>query len=77
MEIEELPWKAGSGMARGRRRGHFFCVSVGDRIYLRFVPFDGDDEEIVKELGTCLRMIECSARLTYSQLWPAEGGTRC
>ncbi len=60
MEIEELPWKAGSGMARGRRRGHFFCVSVGDRIYLRFVPFDGDDEEIVKELGTCLRMIECS-----------------
>jgi hypothetical protein len=39
-EILELPWKAGSGMAKGKRRGHFFCAQVGKRVYLRFVPLD-------------------------------------
>lgn len=58
-EIEELPWKAGSGLARGDRRGHFFCATVGERIYLRFVPLDAPDKEIVDALGTCLRLIEC------------------
>lgn len=28
-EIRNLPWKAGSGMAKGKRRGHFFCAQVG------------------------------------------------
>lgn len=60
-DIESLPWKAGSGIAKGHRRGHFFCATVGDRVYLRFVPLPGNglDDAIVSELGTCLRMIEC------------------
>jgi len=58
--IESLPWKAGSGMAKGPRRGHFFCASVGNRTYLRFVPYgDGPGVAIIGEIGTCLRMIEC------------------
>lgn len=61
-EILSLPWKAGSGMVKGRQRGHFFCAKVVDRaherVFLRFVPFDGG--EIISELGTCLRLIECS-----------------
>ena len=67
-EILELPWKAGSGMAKGDRRGHFFCARVGERdapherVYLRFVPLEGEGEEakIERELGTCLRLIECT-----------------
>jgi len=59
-DILGLPWKAGSGMAKGKRRGHFFCATVGDRVYLRFVPYsDGPEAAIVSEIGTCLRMIEC------------------
>lgn len=58
--IRELPWKAGSGLAKGSKRGHFFCAMVGERIYLRFVPIRGEpDQSIVTEVGTCLRMIEC------------------
>jgi hypothetical protein len=57
-EIRSLPWKAGSGMAKGNRRGHFFCATVGKRVYLRLVPFDGG--ELVSEIGTCLRLIECA-----------------
>ena len=29
--IVRLPWKAGSGMVRGARRGVFFCAVVGER----------------------------------------------
>ncbi len=57
--IEKLPWRVGSGMARGDRTGHFFCATVGDRIYMRFVPLDLD-EETISEIGTCLRLIECA-----------------
>ncbi len=56
-EIKSLPWKAGSGLVKGKQRGHFFCAKVGHRVYLRFVPFDGSP--LVSELGTCLRLIEC------------------
>lgn len=63
-QIEELPWKAGSGIARGERRGWVFCARAGDsgvggvnRVYLRFVPEDGG--EVVREIGSCLRMVEC------------------
>ncbi len=56
-EIEGLPWKAGSGMAKGKHRGHFFCATVGDRVYLRFVPYG--DGPFISELGTCLRIVEC------------------
>jgi hypothetical protein len=57
--IRNLPWRAGSGMATGDRAGHIFCATVGERIYLRFVPLESNGE-IVGELGTCLRLLECS-----------------
>lgn len=57
-EIEELPWKAGTGIVKGQQRGHFFCITIGERIYLRFIPFGSDTP--IAELGTCLRIIECS-----------------
>ena len=57
--IEELPWRIGSGMRKGERSGYVFCAMVGERIYLRFVPQEPGGE-IVGELGTCLRLLECS-----------------
>lgn len=70
-KITELPWKSGSGMIKGKQRGFFFCALVGEpdqpphRTYLRFVKANDDwkpiPEEggIVREIGTCLRLIEC------------------
>ena len=59
-DIVELPWKAGSGMVKGDRSGHFFCAKVGDRTFLRFVPEEaGSQDDLVEEIGTCLRLIEC------------------
>ena len=68
--IPNLPWKIGSGMVKGERQGVFFCAVVGSdtefkRSYLRFIPADTDwqpktgDDLIERELGTCLRLIEC------------------
>ena len=68
--IRRLPWKIGSGMIRGKRRGVFFCAVVGaesdhERTYLRFVPAtddwqpQADRSTILREQGTCLRLIEC------------------
>jgi len=66
--IVYLPWKAGSGMAKGHDRGVLFCAAVGDRTYPRFVRTDaswqalkGDQNNlsIESELGTCLRIAEC------------------
>jgi len=57
--IRSLPWRAGSGMRKGERDGHLFCAAVGERVYLRFVPREPEGE-IIGELGTCLRMIECT-----------------
>lgn len=57
--IREFPWRAGSGMIKGERAGHVFCATVGERIYLRFVPVLPDGE-ILGELGTCLRLLECN-----------------
>lgn len=70
-EIVSLPRKSGSGMIRGSRRGVFFCAVVGDesnlrRIYLRFVDADENwtpascTGEMEREVGACLRMIECA-----------------
>ena len=62
--IVNLPWKSGSGMLKGKEQGIFFCATVGEkRTYLRFVPSNEKwqpkkDKEIVKEMGTCLRLIE-------------------
>lgn len=59
-EIIELPWKAGSGMVKGPRSGHFFCAKVGDQTFLRFVPESAESvNDLVEEIGTCLRLIEC------------------
>ena len=63
--IARMPWKTGSGMKRGTRRGVFFCAVVGERTYLRFVAANdtwevsADENAIVREVGTCLRLIEC------------------
>jgi len=57
--IRDLPWRAGSGMRKGGRTGHLFCATVGKRVYLRFVPRESEGE-IVGELGTCLRLLECT-----------------
>lgn len=62
--VVDLPWKIGSGMMRGKYRGVFFCAVVGDTPFVRFISADEDWkpnklEKPIKELGTCLRMIEC------------------
>ncbi len=55
--ITELPWGAGSGFVNGRATGHFFCAKVGERVFLRFVPANGD--AIVKDTLGCLKLIAC------------------
>ena len=63
--IARMPKGVGSGMAKGSSQGVFFCAAVGDRTYLRFVKTDAtgaqadEDDSIVREIGTCLRLIEC------------------
>jgi hypothetical protein len=56
--VKSLPWAAGSGIAGGPERGHFFCARVGDRLFLRFVPASGG--EIVRNTLSCLRTITCA-----------------
>lgn len=64
--IRSLPAKAGSGVIKGKERGVFFCAMVDKRVYLRFVRTTADwtpiagDGAIVHEIGTCLRLIECT-----------------
>ena len=69
-QIVSLPWKVGTGMLSGHRRGIFFCAVVGrdsrfERTYLRFVEADDNwnagtiETSVVREVGTCLRLIEC------------------
>lgn len=36
--VRDLPGGAGSGLRRGRQRGHVFCAKIGDKTFLRFVP---------------------------------------
>ena len=78
---KNLPWKVGSGMRKGLRRGVFFCAVVGresdfERTYLRFVTAgDGwrsqsSTDAIEREFGTCLRLIECVAD---TPTWYPEG----
>lgn len=67
--IVEMPWKTGSGMTKGTRRGIFFCAVVGhatklERTYLRFVPATADwspdrSASMEAEVGACLRLVEC------------------
>ncbi len=69
--ILRMPWKSGSGMVAGTRRGIFFCAVVGresdiERTYLRFVAACDawrprtDGSAIEDETGTCLRLLECN-----------------
>jgi hypothetical protein len=76
--IEKMPWKAGSGMAKGRERGVLFCASVGERTYLRFIRAGVEwrvqegDEAILGELGTCLRLAECEPKTPRVMPEPLE-----
>ncbi|MDE0107266.1 MAG: helicase-related protein [Bryobacterales bacterium] len=74
-QIQKLPWKVGSGMRKGERRGILFCAVIGsggdrERSYLRFVPADSawrpvtDDGAIESELGACMRLLECEEDTT-------------
>jgi hypothetical protein len=72
--IVELPGRAGSGFRRGSVSGVFFCAEVelseGRRNFLRFVPATDDwrpkqdADAIVRETGTCLRLIDCTEETT-------------
>ncbi|MGD9878714.1 MAG: helicase-related protein [Reyranella sp.] len=61
-----MPWNIGSGLVKGRDQGVFFCASVGDRTYTRFLRTDAawstlpGEDAMISELGTCLRLIECT-----------------
>lgn len=62
--LVQMPYGVGSGMRKGERQGVFFCASVGERTYLRFVPTTDAwtrdaDGLLIREIGTCLRLIEC------------------
>ena len=68
IDLISTPWKVGSGMVAGSERGIFFCCVVGsktpfERTFLRFVfandNWKCDDKNIEREIGTCLRKIEC------------------
>ena len=69
IDLTELPRRVGSGLRKGKESGYFFCAEVTfrdndieeskTRTLLRFVP-DNIDDEIIEELATCLRMIECT-----------------
>lgn len=64
-QIEQMPWKAGSGMRKGDERGVFFCAKVGERTYLRFVHANEDwtitkaaPEEIINGHSEAVPLIE-------------------
>jgi superfamily II DNA or RNA helicase len=70
--VRELPGAAGSGLARGTVRGHFFLAKIDDRLQYRFVPLDGSAVE--RDALECLGRITCTrdtARVFPSDL--AEG----
>jgi hypothetical protein len=68
--ITHLPGQAGSGLRKGRASGVLFCAEVetadGRRTFLRFVRAQSDWQpvteasQIVRETGTCLRLIDCT-----------------
>lgn len=51
-------------MGRGvpwRQARVFFCTRVGEEVFMRFVPYEmEEDDEIVTDTLTCLKRIECS-----------------
>lgn len=67
--IRALPGAAGSGLAAGDERGHFFCARVDDKVLLRFVPVDVSKPIVRDALGS-LRRITCVAETP--RLMPEE-----
>jgi hypothetical protein len=74
--IRTLPWGAGSGFRDGAKKGHFFCARVGERLFLRFVPWGV--EPVIKDTLSCLRLITCEedtrrelSQETYDDAYPA------
>lgn len=61
-QIRSLPAAAGSGFSGAQRAGATFCARVGDRVYYRFVPFDGG--EIEGDTLRCLAVISCDKDTT-------------
>jgi hypothetical protein len=56
--IEKLPWGSGSAFQGGTKAGHFFCAYIGERLFMRFLPKNGDP--IVTDTLGCLRHINCT-----------------
>ena len=71
--IPTLPFKMGSGLARGDTPGWVFCASVGwgerARYFLRFVPVD-ESLPIMEDMARCLRLLECEE--DEARVLPAE-----
>jgi hypothetical protein len=68
--ITNIPWKSGSGITSEKYQGYFYCIKVGERTYLRFIHCNYDwtqnndisnDDAIIREIGTCLRIIESNS----------------
>lgn len=73
IDVSSLPNRVGSGLRKsingGIESGYFFCANIAfrenneikSRTLLRFVPKNlSEDSEIITELASCLRIIECS-----------------
>ncbi len=59
--IRRLPWRSGSGVAKGAQRGYVFTAAVGDQPFVRFVPFGASAaEQVVKNDALCLRTLSCT-----------------
>lgn len=57
-KIRELPWGVGSGITHGSREGHVFCARIFERVFLRFVPKNTEDE-IERDSLTCMALASC------------------
>ena len=73
IDVSSLPNRIGSGLRKsingGIESGYFFCANIAfrendeikSRTLLRFIPKDlSEESEIITELASCLRIIECS-----------------
>ena len=71
--FKNIPLHSGSGMMSGTQSGIFFCAYIGARTYVRFVNADTtwhvSSKPIIREIGTCLRLIECDVD---SEIWYPE-----
>ena len=59
--VRNLPWRSGSGLVKGKRRGHVFTATVGDHAFVRFVSFGAADTAgVVDNIALCLRTLQCT-----------------